>query len=197
MSPGAFWGRPGGNPLTNAAVGAPVTKGKGEEEIDYFATANTADNEGEGYFPPLTQPGSSLSHEILHEEPDSASGSTSERQTSSGRTTDNGPADREDVSSNSGSSSRQSSANERMGSAGIDGVIERLHDGMHVSLPGPGETLQKEEQRYVRTNGESLPPLLGSPPMRRKVLGPMQEQGTRNRSLSFAELVQDAGSQSS
>lgn len=188
MSPGAFWGRPGGNPLTNAAVGAPVTKGQGEEEIDYFATANTADNEGEGYFPPLTQPGSCLSHEILHEEPESASGSNSERQTSSGRTTENGPVDREDVSSNSGSSSRRSSANERMGSAGIDGVIERLHDGMRIST---------EEQRYVRGNGESLPSLLGSPPMRRKVLGSMQEQGTRNRSLSFAELVQDAGSQSS
>jgi hypothetical protein len=197
MSPGAFWGRPGGNTLTNAAVGAPITKGKSEEEIDYFATANAAGNEGEGYFPPLTQTGSSLSHEILHEEPESASGS-SERQPSSGRTTstaENGP-DREDVSSNSGSSSR-SSANERMGGAGIDGVIERLHSGMHISLPGPGETLRSEEQRYVQGSGESLPRQLGSPPIRRKVLGPVQEQGTRNRSLSFAELVQDAGSQSS
>jgi hypothetical protein len=187
MSPGAFWGRPGGNTLTNAAVGAPVTKGKSEEEIDYFATANTAGNEGEGYFPPLTQTGSGLSHEILHEEPESASGS-SERQPSSGRTTaENGP-DGEEVSSNSGSgSSSRSSAGERMGGAGIDGVIERLHGSMHIS----------EEQRYVLGSGESLPLSLGSPTMRRKVLGPVQEQGTRNRSLSFAELVQDAGSQSS
>ncbi|KAF8270448.1 hypothetical protein EI94DRAFT_1722710 [Lactarius quietus] len=190
MSPGAFWGRPGGNTLTNAAVGAPVTKGKSEDEIDYFASASTAGNEGEeGYFPPLPQSGSSLSNEILREEPESASGSSGSQATSAGHATENGP-DRE-VSSNSGSSGR-SSANERFGGSGIDGVIERFHGGMHISLPG---TLRSEEQRYPR--GESLPPPLRPPPMRRKVLGPVQEQGIRNHNLSRTELVQDAGSQSS
>lgn len=95
MSPGAFWGRPGGNPLTNAAVGAPVTMGKNGEEIDYFASASTAGNEGEGYFPPLPQAGSSLAHEILRDEPESASGSD-ERQASSVPTTEFGP-DRDEV----------------------------------------------------------------------------------------------------
>ena len=192
MSPGAFWGRPGGNTLTNAAVGAPVTKGQSEEEIDYFASASTADNVGEGYFPSLPQAGSNLSYEILREEPESASGGSSESQGASDRrASENGP-EREEVSSNSGSSGR-SSANERIG---IDGVVERLHGGMHISLHGPGGTPRSEVQRYARGNGESLPPSLRPPPTRRKVLGPVQEQVTRNHNLSFTGLVQDAGSQS-
>lgn len=183
--------------LTNAAVGAPVTKGgQSEEEIDYFARASTADNEGEGYFPPLPQAGSNLSYEILREEPESASGGSSESQAGSGRRASENGTEREEVSSNSGSSGR-SSAHERIGGTGIDDVVERLHGGMHISLQGPGGTPRSEVQRYARGNGESLPPPLRPPPTRRKVLGPVQEQVTRNHNLSFAGLVQDAGSQSS
>jgi hypothetical protein len=180
MSPGAFWGRPGGNTLTNAAVGAPVTKGKSGEEIDYFASASIAGNEGEGYFPPLSQAGSSLAHEIMRDEPESASGS----EAASGPTIENGP-DRD-----SGSSGR-SSVNER---TGINGVIERFHGGTHISLPGRGGISRSEEQQHARGHGEFLSPPLRPPPTRRK---PMQEQGTRNHILGIAELVQDAGSQSS
>ena len=191
MSPGAFWGRPGGNPLTNAAVGAPVTMGQNGEEIDYFASASTAGNEGEGYFPPLPQAGSSLANEILRDEPESASGSAS------GTTPENGP-DREEVSTRSGGSSGRSSANERIGGKGIDGVIERFHGSMHISLPGPGGIPRSEEQQHARGHGELLSsPPLRPPPTRRKVLDPMQERGTRNHNSSFVELVQDAGSQSS
>jgi hypothetical protein len=193
MSPGAFWGRPGGNTLTNAAVGAPVTRGISEEEIDYFASTNTVGNEGEGYFSVQPQAGSGLSHEILRDEPGSSG--SSEKQVSSGHADENGP-DREDVSSNSGSSG-QSSAYERIGGTSIDGVIDRLHVGMHISLHGPEGTLRSEEQRYPRGSGESIPPPLRPPPTRRKVLSPVQEQVTLKHNLSFAELVQDAGSQSS
>ena len=194
MSPGAFWGRPGGNPLTNAAVGAPVTKGTNGEEIDYFASAATADSDGEGYFPPLPQAGSRLANEIMRDEPESASGSD-ERQSTLGPAIENGP-DREEVSSNSGSSG-QSSANERNGGTSIDGVIERFHGGMHISLAGPeGIPRSEEQQQHARGHRDfSLPPLR-PPPTRRKVLDPMQEQGTRNHILGIAELVQDAGSRS-
>ena len=194
MSPGAFWGRPGGNPLTNAAVGAPVTKGTNGEEIDYFASAATADSDGEGYFPPLPQAGSSLANEIMRDEPESASGSD-ERQSTLGPAIENGP-DREEVSSNSGSSG-QSSANKRIGGTSIDGVIERFHGGMHISLAGPeGIPRSEEQQQHGRGHRDfSLPPLR-PPPTRRKVLDPMQEQGTRNHILGIAELVQDAGSRS-
>ncbi|KAI9441705.1 hypothetical protein H4582DRAFT_1405745 [Lactarius indigo] len=195
MSPGAFWGRPGGNTLTNAAVGAPVTKGKNEEEIDYFASASTAGNEGEGYFPPLPQAGSGLAHEIFRDELESASGS-GERQ-ASGPTAENGP-DREEANTSSGGSSGRSSADERIGGAGIDGVVEHLHNSVHISLPRPEEIPRSEEQLYARGHGVLSSPPLRPPPTRRKVLGPvMQEQGKRNHNSSFVELVRDAGAQSS
>ncbi|KAH9050902.1 hypothetical protein EDB83DRAFT_2399031 [Lactarius deliciosus] len=189
MSPGAFWGRPGGNTLTNAAVGAPVTMGKNEEEIDYFASASTA---GEGYFPPLPQAGSGLAREILRDESESASGN-GERQAASGPTTENGP-DREEMSTSSGGSSGRSSAGERIGGVGIDGV----HSGVYTSLPRPGGIPRSEEQLRARGQGELSSPPLQPPPMRRKIFDPMmQERGTHNHNSSFAQLVQDAGAQSS
>lgn len=186
MSPGAFWGRPGGNTLTNAAVGAPVTMGKSEEEIDYFASASTA---GEGYFPPLPQAGSGLAHEILRDGSESVSGSGG-RQAASGPTTDN----REETSTSSGGSSGRSSAGERISGAGIDSV----HSSVYTSLPRPGGIPRSEEQLHARGQGDLSSPPLRPPPMRRKIFDPMmQEQGKRNHNSSFAELVQDAGTRSS
>jgi hypothetical protein len=124
MSPGAFWGRPGGNPLTNAAVGAPVTKGQSGEGIDYFLGASTDANEGEGYFPPLSQTGSTLSKEILRED------SVGERQAALGLAMENG-VDQE-VSTSNGSSGR-ASAKERASGSGVDEVIEQTRRSLNIS----------------------------------------------------------------
>jgi len=127
MSPGAFWGRPGGNPLTNAAVGAPVTKGQSGEEIDYFSGASTDASEGEGYFPPLPQSGSALSKEILRREPEDSIG---ERQTALGLAKENG-VDPE-VSTSNGSSGR-GSAKGRASDLGVDEVTEQTCRSLNLS----------------------------------------------------------------
>ncbi len=179
--------------MTNAAVGAPVTKGKGEEEIDYFANASTVGN-GEGYFPPVSQPGSSLAYEILHDEHESVNGS-GERQPISGPSTEYG-TDRGDASTNSDSSGRNS-ANERNGGPAIDGIIGRLHGSTYISLSRSGGIPPSEEQQLGRDHRGFSSPQLRPPPTCRKRLDPSQEQRKRNHNLSFPELVQDAGSQSS
>ena len=89
MSPGAFWGRPGGggNPFINAAVGAPVrgeqgASGQGQAQAYERGPARGEDEsdeqgarEGDGYFPPVPREdsyfsyvpasGSRLANEIL------------------------------------------------------------------------------------------------------------------------------------
>jgi hypothetical protein len=124
MSPGAFWGRPGGNPLTNAAVGAPITKGQSGEGTDYFSGASTDAGEGEGYFPPLPQTGSTLSKEILRED------SVGERQAALGLATENG-VDQEVSTSNS--TSGRASARERASGSSVDEVIEQTRRSLNIS----------------------------------------------------------------
>ena len=137
MSPGAFWGRPGGNPLTNAAVGAPVTKGQSEEEIDYFSGAGNDASEGEGYFPPLPQSGSALSKEILRED------SIGERQTA---LTENGVD--QGVSTSNGSSGR-ASAKERASGSGVDEVIEQTRRSLNISRAE--NTRRTEDQDHSKS----------------------------------------------
>lgn len=137
MSPGAFWGRPGGNTLTNAAVGAPVTKGQNGEEIDYFSGAGTDAIEGEGYFPPLPQTGSTLSKEILRED------SIGERQTS---LMENG--EDQEVSTSNGSSGR-TSAKERASGSGVDEVIEQTRRSLNISHTE--NTRRTEEQDHSKS----------------------------------------------
>jgi len=138
MSPGAFWGRPGGNPLTNAAVGAPVTKGQSGEEVDYFSGASTDASEGESYFPPLSQTGSTLSKEILREESEDRIGET---QASLGLVMENG-VDREVNTSNG--SSGQGSAEERASGSGMDEVIEQTRRSLNISH---GENTRRTEEQ--------------------------------------------------
>jgi hypothetical protein len=137
MSPGAFWGRPGGNPLTNAAVGAPVTKGQNGEEMDYFSGASNDAIEGEGYFPPLPQTGSTLSKEILRED------SIGKRQTV---LMENG--DDQEVSTSNGSSGR-ASANERASGSGVDEVIEQTRRSLNISHTE--NTRRTEEQDHSKS----------------------------------------------
>jgi hypothetical protein len=127
MSPGAFWGRPGGNPLTNAAVGAPVMRGQSGEEVDYFSGASTDVSEGESYFPPLPQTGSVLANEILCKEPEDGIG---ERPAALGLAMENG-VDQE-VSTSNGSSGR-GSAKERNGGSGRSEVIEQSRRSLNTS----------------------------------------------------------------
>lgn len=100
MSPGAFWGRPGGgvNPFINPAVGAPVhgspggffamnmqpvsPAGNGDEPAGYFPQVQ----EG-GYFPPMAS--SSLANEILRDK----SGDADTPGSNSSETTDMGTRD--------------------------------------------------------------------------------------------------------
>ena len=124
MSPGAFWGRPGDNPLTNAAVGAPVTKGQNGEEVDYFLGASTDASEGESYFPPLPQTGNTLADEILRKEPEDDIG---ERQRALGLAMENG-VDQE-VSTSNGSSGR-GSAKER---TSVDEIIQQTRHNLNIS----------------------------------------------------------------
>lgn len=140
MSPGAFWGRPGGNPLTNAAVGAPVTKGQSGEEMDYFSGASTDASEGEGYFPPLLQTGSTLSKEILRED------SVGERQATLGLAMENG-VDHEVSTSNS--SSGRVSAKERVSGSGVDEVIEQTRRSLNISHAE--NTRRTEEQDHGKS----------------------------------------------
>jgi hypothetical protein len=56
MSPGAFWGHPGGaNPFINPAVGAPVHSSPGEFFV-HSASPQQASEEPAGYFPPVPPP---------------------------------------------------------------------------------------------------------------------------------------------
>jgi hypothetical protein len=128
MSPGAFWGRPGDNPLSNAAVGAPVTKGQSEEEFDYFSGTSTGVSEGGSYPPPSSQTRSSLVNEILLTRSQSC-----EKPDVPVSATENGG--NQEVSMSSGSSGR-SSANEWIDDSGVKCIIERLHDSLKFSMPG-------------------------------------------------------------
>ncbi|KAI0302412.1 hypothetical protein B0F90DRAFT_215201 [Multifurca ochricompacta] len=189
MSPGAFWGRPGGNPLSNAAPGAPVTKSKGDE-FDYFAGASAAADEGESYFPQLPQGGSNLAKEILRNEREGISGSGKKPAAS-------GSATEDDVSqevSTSSVSSGQSSTKERISSTGINGIIERLQSNVHVSLP---RTIPRKEEQDRRI----LSPFGAPPPTRRTGSDPVQGQGQSSsrggieRRASSAEIVHAADSE--
>ena len=150
MSPGAFWGRPGGNPLSNAAVGAPVTKGQSREEVDYFAGASTDASEGEGYFPPLPQTGSTLSKEILRED------SVGEQQAALGLAMENGV---DQVVSTSNGSSGRSSAKERASGSRVDEVIEQTRRSLNISHAE--NTRRTEEQDHSK----SLSPFTDTEPV--------------------------------
>lgn len=182
MSPGAFWGRPGGNPLTNAAVGAPITKGQSREEFDYFSCPSTDDSKGESYLPSLSQTGGGPADEILREEPGDTSG-IGEKPTSS-PAMENGIG--QEVSTSHGSSGRRS-ANKRIGASGIDRVIEQLHSGLNISLP---ETTPRTEKQVHSRASSPFP----HPPTRRAESDPVQEQGHRSsgsgmvRRASFTEV---------
>ena len=107
MSPGAFWGRPGGgvNPFINPAVGAPVhgspggfygvnmpvsPTGNTDEPVGYFPPVQESE-----YFPPMAS--SNLAKEILRNK--SCDGETSESVSSSA--TDIGPHNGEHRASSS------------------------------------------------------------------------------------------------
>jgi hypothetical protein len=166
MSPGAFWGRPGGNPLTNAAVGAPVTKGQNNEESDYFTCTSADASKGESYFLPLSQIGGSLADEILRVEPGNTSAIGEERSPSV--PVENGIS--QEVGTSNGSSGRRS-ANERISNSEVDGVIEQLHRSLNISLTE--HTPRAERQDHSRTLSPS------HPPTRRSESDPVQEQGQR------------------
>lgn len=108
MSPGAFWGRPGGgvNPFINPTVGAPVHSGGspgGFFGMNMHPTSPghpTLDESG-GYFPPVTEagyfppmPSSSLANEILRDKGNNVDSPSSEA-------TDTGTHDGKDGSSSS------------------------------------------------------------------------------------------------
>jgi hypothetical protein len=169
MSPGAFWGRPGGNTLTNAAVGAPVTKGQSQEEIDYFSGTSTgAGDEEESGLPPPSQTGSSLINELIP------------RRDAPVLATENGGG--QEVGTSSGSSER-GSANEWSDDSGVKCVTERL-------LPGVTPCVKEQADDTV------ISPLHNTPPTRRTGSDPVQEQGRRSsrgggieRRASFTEIA--------
>jgi hypothetical protein len=189
MSPGAFWGRPGGNPLTNAAVGAPVTKGQSLEEFDYFSCASTDASKGESYFPSVSQTGGTLADEILRENPGNTS-SIGERLV--------GPSmeDADQEASTNNSSSGQRSANEQIGNSSMDGIIEQLHRSLNISLPQISSRTEEQGQRRALS-----PP--SHPPTRRSESDPLQDQGHRVcgsgivRRASFTEVGQSTASERS
>lgn len=113
--------------MTNAAVGAPVTKGQSGEEVDYFLGVSTDASEGESYFPPLPQTGNILADEVPRKEPEDG---TSERQTALGLAMENG-VDQE-VSRSNGSSG-QGSVKDRTGGSGIAEVIEQSRRSLDIS----------------------------------------------------------------
>jgi hypothetical protein len=186
MSPGAFWGRPGGNPLTNAAPGAPVTKGQSRDEFDYFSCASTDTSRGESYFPPVFQSGSNLvADEIFPEAPGSTSG-VGEREVPLGLAMENGVGQ---VANASNGSSERRTANERINGSSMDGVIEQLHRGLNISLPETAPHTEKQSHSRALS-----PP---HPPTRRAESDPLQERGHRPstgsgvvRRASFAEAGQ-------
>src|SRR6267142_2366085 len=190
MSPGAFWGRPGGNPLSNAAVGAPITKGQSREEFDYFSCASTDASKGESYFPPVSQTGGSLADEILRENLGNPS-SIGERP--AGPTMEN--AVDQEANAND-SSSGQRSANEQIGNSSMDGIIEQLHRSLNISLPEISPRTEKQRHR------RALPPP-SHPPTRRSESDPLQDQGHRVsgsgvvRRASFTEAGQSTASERS
>lgn len=195
MSPGAFWGRPGGNPLTNAAVGAPVTKAQNKEESDYFSCPSADASKGEGYFLSLSQTGGSLADEILRDEPGNTSG-IGEGQPPLVPAMENGIG--QGVNTSNGSSGRRS-ANERISNSGVDGVIEHLHRNLNIPLPE--STPRTEQQDHSRTlSSFPHPP---HPPTRRSESDPVQEQGKRPggkglvRRASFTEAGHNTASQRS
>ena len=194
MSPGTFWGRPGGNPLTNAAVGAPITKGQNNGESDYFSCASADTSRGEGYFLPLSQTGGSLADEILRDEPGNTSG-IGEGRAPLVPAMENGVG--QEVSTSNGSSGRRST-NERISNSGVDGVIEQLHRSLNISLP---ENIPRaEKQDHSRT----LSPF-PHPPTRRAESDPVQGQGQGQRQsgkglvrrASFTESGHNTASQRS
>jgi hypothetical protein len=117
-------------------------KGQSGEEVDYFSGASTDASEGESYFPPLPQPGSTLAYEILRKEPDDGIG---ERQVTLGLAMENG-VDQEVKTSNG--SSRRGSTKERNGGSGIGEVIEQSRRNLNISHAG--KTRRKEEQDHSR-----------------------------------------------
>jgi hypothetical protein len=135
MSPGAFWGRPGDNPLTNAAVGAPVTKGQSGDEVDYFLGASTDATEGESYFPTLPQTGNTLDDEILRKDPEDDIG-----ESALGLAMENGV----EVSTSNGSSER-GSAKER---TSVDEIIQQ--SGHNLNISRAENALRTEEPDYSR-----------------------------------------------
>ena len=190
MSPGAFWGRPGGNLLTNAAVGAPVTKGPSREEFDYFSCASTDASKGESYFPHISQTGGSLADEISREEPGNTS-CVGERSVPLGPTIGN----RVGQEANN-DSSRHRSANEGIDGSSMDGVIEQLHRSLNISLPEISPHTEKQGHRRALS-----PP--SHPPARRSESDPLQGQGHRVsgsgvvRRASFTEAGQSTASERS
>ncbi|KAI0056232.1 hypothetical protein BV25DRAFT_1642070 [Artomyces pyxidatus] len=153
MSPGAFWGRPGGgaNPGINAAVGAPVRAG-GDGGEDYFmgmgmgmsmSTMPSMPSVESGYFPPFgSVGGSGLANEILR----GTEGSADDRAENL-RTSLNGNGHREGTTkSRSRSRSRSAGPPSEKGSAprgrgerevdGVDGLIERM-GGLGAAHPQP------------------------------------------------------------
>ena len=170
MSPGAFWGRPGGNPLTNAAVGEPVTMGQNKEESDYFTCASADASKGESYFLPLSQTGGSLAGEILRVRvgPGDTSGIGEDRATLV-PAMENGIG--QEMNTSNGASGRRS-ANERISNSGVDGVIEQLHRSLNISLP---ENTPRAERQDHSRNLSPFP----HPPTRRSESDPVQEQGQR------------------
>jgi len=179
MSQGAFWGRPGGNPLSNAAVGAPITKGQSRDEFDYFSGASTDASEGEGHFLSLSH-GSTLADEMRRKEPKDARGIATLGASMGNR------AD-EEVSVSTGSNGR-SSAKERIGRSEVDDLIDLSHRSLNPSLPK--NTLRTEEPGRIKTSSP-IPP----PPTRRSESDPVQDQGHRSRGselerrASFTEAV--------
>jgi len=105
MSPGAFWGRPGGgvNPFINPAVGAPVHGSPGgffAMNMNPAASLASSMEEPGGYFPPVSEagyfppmPSSSLANEILRDKSGNRGGSTPESNSS--EATDTGTRDEE------------------------------------------------------------------------------------------------------
>jgi hypothetical protein len=122
MSPGAFWGRPGGgvNPFINPAVGAPVHGSPSGFFSMNMHPASPGDHMDEpaGYFPPVPEGGyfppmgsSNLANEILRDK--SGDGETS-RSGSSGAT-DMGTRNSERRTSNSTAASRHTATEEIQG----------------------------------------------------------------------------------
>jgi hypothetical protein len=128
--------------LTNAAVGAPVTKGQSGEEVDYFLGVSTDASEGESYFPPLPQTGNILTDEISRKEPEDGTG---EGQTALGLAMENGVDQK--VSRSNGTSG-QGSAKVRTGGSGIDEVIEQSRRSLNISH---AENTGRTEEQDSRT----------------------------------------------